>query len=288
LSYREQEARAAFNAILGAGLGVIGAVVGSSSKSLMGKVAGYSMLGSGVGISIHQSMDKVNFKRLKNSAFGEAIAQTYISVPIISFCYQTHTNTTDKDFKANLKVVLDSWKDSVFDLYEWLRSDLIHRHLLTDQERSHRLIMIDFLDMVGLNESEAFQFLEKRNGFLKTVRSIDKKAEILYEKNPRAAKSSFGRFVSLSLRMMAIITIPLYLVLRFVPEGTTLYSLGTWGLLIVGVIMMLRLSSKDDKVADQIKQLEKDLLTIIEKNTIIEKSQINFELLGAGSNTEKS
>ena len=89
---------------------IAGGAIANKSKSFSGTVVGYSMLAGGASAAIKKGFDSFSLDNLSKSLYGNAFAQSIISVPTIQSCYQIYERSAG-DLKHNVGVMLESWKD---------------------------------------------------------------------------------------------------------------------------------------------------------------------------------
>lgn len=162
-------------AVVGLATAAAGGAVASSSKSLTGRFIGYSLLSAGAGVSIKKGFDSFQLENLAKSLYGNAIAQSILSIPLIKKCLEINESSKLK-VKEQSQIVLDSWSDSVIQIFKNEKSSFIKSmeeikvidNFLDSNKRNEVIAKLDelvyFMDMIGLDKSAEFnKALEIKN-----------------------------------------------------------------------------------------------------------------------------
>ncbi len=181
-----EKKKAQVAAVIGIATAVAGGAIANKSKSFTGTFIGYGMLAGGVGATIKKGYDSFSLDKLSKSLYGNAFAQSILSVPTIQSCHKIY-EYSDGDLKHNVGVILTSWKESVIYLFQnekesftILLNDITNIDNLINPEKRDTLNnkideIIYFMDMLGLDESEDFnKATEIKIIFSKFIKEYDK------------------------------------------------------------------------------------------------------------------
>jgi hypothetical protein len=158
----KQEARK--DAVVGMLVASVGGAIANNSKSASNRFIGYGMLAGGGGYAIKNGYDSFNLGKLASSLYGNAMAQTILSIPIIKQCHKIKLISSD-DVHQNSNAILDAWRESVIYLFKNEKLNLIKSletlhdtdTLLDSSKRMAVLLELDefiyFMDCIGLDES---------------------------------------------------------------------------------------------------------------------------------------
>jgi len=192
-----EKKRAQIQAVVGLATSVIGGSIANKSKGSFGKMVGYSMLAGGGGVTVKKGFDSFKLDQLSKSLYGNALAQTLVSVPVIKQCNEILKSATG-DLHHNTSVILESWKESVIYLFQNEKLHFVETIkklenvdiLLNDDWRADLERKVDemlyFMDMVGLDESNdyrAVMSIKKSISSFKEKFSKKKRADILSAKS---------------------------------------------------------------------------------------------------------
>lgn len=174
-----EKKKAQVAAVIGLATSVAGGAIANQSKSITGTFIGYSMLTGGAGVTIKKGYDTFSLDKLSKSLYGNALAQSILSVPTIQACHQILENSSG-DLKQNTSDILNTWKDSVIYLFQ---NEKIHflglveemsniDNLLDKSKRTEILSKIDeilyFMDMIGLDKSVDFNKVLRIKGIIES------------------------------------------------------------------------------------------------------------------------
>ncbi|MBK9718266.1 MAG: hypothetical protein IPO85_12300 [Saprospiraceae bacterium] len=166
-----EKKKAQVAAVIGMATAVAGGAIANNSKSFTGTFIGYSMLVGGVGATIKKGYDSFSLDKLSTSLYGNAFAQSILSVPTIQSCHRIYEDS-EGDLKHNVGVILDSWKESIIYLFQNEKANFFK--LLNELNDTDKLLnpeirnsvqekmdeILYFMDMIGMDESKNFKKVE--------------------------------------------------------------------------------------------------------------------------------
>ena len=117
IAMKKEAEGAATDAALSLLVGVAGAAVGSSSKSVVGKVAGWSAAGAGAGKMVSNLKASGDYDTIANSVYALAMGQLIGSINLIQIADSITANVSEPVKKA-LNSAITEWKKSSLLLYK--------------------------------------------------------------------------------------------------------------------------------------------------------------------------
>lgn len=284
-----EKKKAQVAAVIGMATAVAGGGIANKSKSFTRTFIGYSMLASGAGATIKKGYDSFSLDKLSKSLYGNAFAQSILSVPTIQSCQNIYEGS-EGDLKHNVGVILDSWKESVIYLFQNEKANFIK--LLNELNDTDKLLnpeirnsvqekmdeILYFMDMIGMDKSSDF----KKAGQIKNVMlgftqnfSDDQISEIKKKRDKAATGCGIVALV------IGFIIYQLTENLHLFSEDSPIPGL----ILIVGGILVYRYYAKKQKkvnsesgisiVHESISNVQSEFSAIT-----IEKEDIDLKLLG--------
>lgn len=280
--------KAQVEAVIGIATAVAGGAIANNSKSLTGNLIGSAMLAGGAGATMKKGYDSFSLDKLSKSLYGNALAQTILSVPTIQSCHRIYEVSTG-DLKHNVNVILDSWKESVIYLFQKEKADFLEllkklndtEKLLDKEVRSSVQEKMDeiiyFMDMIGMDESNVFKKVESIKSVLSdfTQKFDDEKISAIRKKREKAQ-------MGCGIAAFAILGVVYFLTNGFEENAPS------WPIFILigGGILVYRYFAKKQKkvnnesglsiVHDSISTVQSEFLAIT-----IEKKEIDLKLLGS-------
>jgi hypothetical protein len=147
-----QQAKAKKERNIAIATAVAGTMFTGKDKSIGSNIVGGALIAGGANHAIKTHLKAQEMEVLGKSIYTAALAQTYLSIPIIHLCGSLETQIKDDLLRANFNVVLDSWKDSVNYLYKKQRDQLVK-----------------LLRAIKINEAESIQKLLKNPNSIQEV-----------------------------------------------------------------------------------------------------------------------
>lgn len=275
---------AQIQAVVGLATATIGGSIAKNSKGSLGTMIGYGMLAGGSGVTVKKGFDSFKLDQLSKSMYGNALAQTLISVPVIKQCHEILMKASG-DLHHNTSVILDSWKESVIYLFKNEKEQFVKDlkklddidNLVNDESRAEVEKKVDeilyFMDMVGLDESNDFR----------TVMSIKKSISSFKEKFSATERSNISKKKSKLNKGCGI-----WAVVIFLFAGVLMNTFGEdggamvfWALVVWRGFVYYRKNAKINSEAG-LDVVEREINQIITemKEVQIEKNEFDLNLLG--------
>jgi hypothetical protein len=279
------------NAIVGGAMAVLGGAIASNSKGTFSKVVGYSLLGTGAGMGISNLLSASQFGDISNSIYKNALAHCFISIPIISYCNNILSSLPSSDFKSNMSVVINSWKDSVHYLYTTEKEQLLTRlkSLVSDDEKLNKAIIENgkiqeirefhiFIDMIGLDNTELFKETDELDKRIEQfIAGLD--SESLKEASEISPwQTGCGVFFVLAMILGASVEMGL------LTEGGSVYEIIMWTGLALMIYVGVKLSRKKKRIFKDLDPVKKEVNDVIKKLESYEFLTSDVDMSALGEN----
>ena len=152
---------------------VVGTFFVGKDKGTMSNIVGGTLIAGGTAKAMQSHLHAKELEVLGNSLYSAALAQTYLSTPILYLCSTLTNQIDDIDLKNNFTVITDSWKESVIYLYNKQKEQLVNKlkkfsvgeasnvQQLLDNPNSIQEIgeFSAFMKIIGLAEHKIFNLL---------------------------------------------------------------------------------------------------------------------------------
>ncbi|HMT54938.1 MAG TPA: hypothetical protein PKD16_17990 [Saprospiraceae bacterium] len=277
-------------AVIGIATAVAGGAIANKSNSFTGSLIGYSMLTGGAGLTIKNGYDSFSLDKLSKSLYGNALAQSIVSIPTIQTCFYMYENSSG-DIKQNAGIILDSWKDSVIKLFQNEKANFVvlinelseTKKLLHPENRYSVLEKVDeilfFMDMIGLDNSKDFnQVLNVKNVINEYIRDFDEaKIDSINSKRSKSAIGC-GAFV---LILFALIGQFENIIDQFFKRDSGIPGII---IIVIGLFTYLWFTNKQKKIKQDsginIIQEKIKNVSLEFSNIVLDRDEINLNLLG--------
>lgn len=282
-----EKKKAQIAAVIGVATAVAGGAIANNSTSFSGKFIGYSLLTGGAGATIKKGYDSFSLKNLSESLYGNAFAQSILSVPTIQTCAKIYEESTD-DLKHNVGVIIDSWKDSVIYLFQNEKAVFIKQlqelndtdKLLNPEIRKSVQTKMDeilyFMDMIGLDESKDFKQVIELKGIVNSF-TEDFEEDQIVEIASKRKKSKYWTW-GLIVGALAI--------MGQLDEKGLMPDSGLLSIVILGSFYLIYryFKSKREILNNEsgISDIQNNISSVVGSfaNITIERNEINLKLLG--------
>lgn len=282
-----EKKKAQVAAVIGLATAVAGGAIANKSKSFSGTFVGYSMLAGGAGVTIKKGYDSFSLDQLAKSLYGNALAQTIISISAIKECHEIYTKSSGVK-KENIEEILNSWKESVIFLFRKEKESFIQ--LLNELVKTSNLIEKDkilefqnkideilyFMDVIGLdNSSDVNKLKDIKNIINEMINSYgSEKLETIAKKRKNL------------LFITILVTFGILALLQNISEKNLPNDSPIPGILIIGIIYLsyryYKSKSKSINNKYGLSEIQNNLTSISKKlNEInITLNEIDMKLIG--------
>jgi len=283
-------------AVVSLATAVAGGAVANKSKSATGKFIGYGMLTGGAGMTMKKGFDSFKLDQLAKSTYGNALAQTLVSVPSIIQCYRIYSQAIG-DLKENTGVIISSWKKSVAYLFQNEKEQLINKLGELGKERSNSDILtikyipallnkskvnevkikldeiLYFMDMVGLDNCDDFQSI-------KSVKSVFDEFNSSFDES--RTNELIDEFKKEKKRFFVIESFLFFLLLMISENENATTISNVFGISIIALVAWMAFKyysfAKNFESDSGLDEMHKRMVTIIKEVKSVEVHEDEFDL----------
>ena len=244
-----QQAKATKERNIAIATAVAGTMFTGKDKSIGSNIVGGALIAGGANHAINTHLKAKEMEVLGKSIYTAALAQTYLSIPIIHLCGSLESQIKDDLLRTNFNVVLDSWKDSVNYLYKKQRDQLVKllRAIKINEAESVQKLLKNpnsiqevgelkaFLVILGMGDHSGIRILE--NVFNESLSKYFDGKDVQERLQSAKRKQQLAPLIALPFVFLGIFLMGL-------KKGDTLMRIISFVIDLVGIIISMRFTEK--------------------------------------------